>query len=297
MARKSVFPPGFRTDQILSITVEARHSNESSTAIVTLKTGESFTAPIGEVQKIFVPEKYTVEISLGVGFKSSYDLGDLDHEEESELSPIERGINGVNLFLLQSPFPEVEDFIALKEEALRACESPDEESAKKFILAWPFKYSSYYVTEHLARICMVLAQCEKAYANGDEQRAQHLLDTANELISSVVAHLKEIAIDARGKGGKATGDKHRLVKEECIRLLSLQRPNGGWKSFMDAADTIERDLYQFVLRHSEAAQNLGSRPEMPGDKKQMHGTILGWLARDSSVRDAYYNQSGGPSLI
>lgn len=104
--------------------------------------------------------------------------------------------------------------------------------------------------------------------------AQLNCDAAEDgLYAAMQAHAKR---KRASNAGKKNAERYMPAKLECIRLLKSMRPEGGWRSYSQAAQSIEPALAEFIEQHPELKMS-----------PQVHKRILIWFREDAAVRRAF----------
>ncbi|WAL83746.1 hypothetical protein OYT13_04615 [Pandoraea sp. XJJ-1] len=185
-------------------------------------------------------------------------------------------------------------FFACKAAACRAIDS-DDDSAKKYLTDTLGRYfetvpddqtlvhatQAFLLWVLADRVMKSLAEASPSEQDAIRQRVRKYLDEAqlscnatdDGFYAAMQAHAKR---KRASNAGKKNAERYMPAKLECIRLLKAMRPEEGWRSRDQAAQSIEPALAEFIEQHPELKMS-----------PQVHKRILIWFREDAAVRGAF----------
>lgn len=134
--------------------------------------------------------------------------------------------------------------------------------------------------------CTLNELAQKALIDGDINKCWPLIVQASASAEGAAVHafynskldivtaLKRQRSDA---GNKARNEKLQPAKDYVVKLIKDKRPREEWEDLTHAAQTIERDLIQFIDEH---------RPRLSLSKNLIVNTIKRWYKNDKKFRDS-----------
>lgn len=190
------------------------------------------------------------------------------------------------------------DAVALrtyKQAVSEAITSDDENAGRRLVDSLPRALeviSDESMRGHAVQAVVQLVLAEQAVVSAslavaseqafERQRAGAFIASAEHYWRTVDDHLWDAGkaranAERASNAGKKNAERYMPAKLECIRLLGAMRPAGGWRSYNQAAQTIEQALATFVEKH----------PELKMSQDNTYARILVWFREDATVRGAF----------
>lgn len=178
------------------------------------------------------------------------------------------------------PHP-LQDYAQHVDRQLRSCDDLDYYGCDEH-----FEFVSYGHSQRQCAVVCILAdiQIGKAYCcAGNNEAAAKRLGQARTCLESLVQVLEQGPEITRraSQGGQAKARRSDPLKREFARLLEQRRDGAKWKSMDTAVDQLLEEMQAFN-------NSLTPRPLIA---EQMRSTLRRWLAKDASIRRAYFGES------
>lgn len=142
----------------------------------------------------------------------------------------------------------------------------------------------------LIPIRLAIASCiqsQSAFDSGDSENAWSFLSKASsyaEMAFNEPIRHDEVRQKITESGVLARQIKINLVKAEAIRLLNKNSPQGGWKYKSSAIKSIEKPLYEFILK---LKNRKSSKPILT--ETNLSNTLSRWSLEKGSAISAAFN--------